>query len=41
MRMSLFFISSRMDWLSKHRAIVDYDEKIVPLKCFDLSELTI
>ena len=39
--MSLFFISSRMDWLSKHRAIVDCDKKIIPLKCFDLSELTV
>ena len=26
-----------MDWLSKHRAIVDYDKKIVLLKCYDLS----
>ena len=30
-----------MDWLSKHRAIVDCDKKIVLLKCFDLSEVTI
>ena len=41
MRMSLFCISSRMDLLSKHRAIVDCDKKIVPLKCSDLSELTV
>ena len=26
-----------MDWLSKHRAIVDCDKKIVLLKCSDLS----
>ena len=30
-----------MDWLSKHRAIVDCDKKIVLLKCSDLSEVTI
>ena len=30
-----------MDWLSKHRAIVDYDKKIVVLKCSDLSEVTV
>ena len=30
-----------MDWLSKHRAIVDCDKKIVRLKCFDLLEVTI
>ena len=30
-----------MDWLSKHRAIVDYDKKIVVLKCFDLSEVVV
>ena len=30
-----------MDWLSKHRAIVDCDKKIVLLKCPDLSELSI
>ena len=30
-----------MDWLSKHRAIVDCDKKIVVLKCFDLLEVTI
>ena len=28
-----------MDWLSKHRAIVDYDKKIVVLKCSELSEV--
>ena len=30
-----------MDWLSKHRAIVDYDKKIVLLKCSDLSEVAV
>ena len=30
-----------MDWLSKHRAIVDCDKKTVRLKCFDLSEVTV
>ena len=30
-----------MDWLSKHRAIVDCDKKIVLLKCSDLSEVII
>ena len=30
-----------MDWLSKHRAIIDSDKKIVMLKCSDLSEVTI
>ena len=30
-----------MDWLSTHRAIVDYDKKIVPLKCSDLSKVTV
>ena len=30
-----------MDWLSKHRAIVDCDKKIFLLKCSDLSEVTI
>ena len=30
-----------MDWLSKHRAIVDCDKKIVMLKCPDLSEVRI
>ena len=39
--MSLFCILSRMDWLSKHRAIVDCDKKIVLLKCLDLSEVTV
>ena len=41
MWMSLFCILSRMDWLSKHRAIVDCDKKIVLLKCSDLSEVTV
>ena len=30
-----------MDWLSKHRTIVDCDKKIVMLKCSDLSEVTV
>ena len=30
-----------MDWLSKHRAIVDCDKKTVRLKCYDLSKVTV
>ena len=30
-----------MDWLSKHRAIVDCDKKTLRLKCFDLSKVTV
>ena len=30
-----------MDWLSKHQAIVDYNKKIVLLKCSDLSKVII
>ena len=30
-----------MDWLSKHRVIVDCDKKRVVLKCSALSEVTI
>ena len=30
-----------MDWLSKHRAIVDCDKKTVVLKCSDLSEVNV
>ena len=30
-----------MDWLSKHRAMVDYDKKTIVLKCFDLSKVTV
>ena len=30
-----------MDWLSKHRTIVNCDKKTVRLKCSDLSEVTI
>ena len=30
-----------MDWLSKHRAIVDCDKKTILLKCSDLLEITI
>ena len=36
-----FDLILRMDWLSKHWAIVDCDKKIVLLKCSDLSEVTI
>ena len=41
MRMPLFCILSRMDWLSKHRAIVDCDKKIVLLKYSYLSEVIV
>ena len=30
-----------MDWLSKHRAIVDCDKKTVVLKCSDLLEVIV
>ena len=30
-----------MDWLSKHRVIVDCDKKTVVLKSSDLSEVTV
>ena len=30
-----------MDWLSKHRAIVDCDKKTILLKYFDLSQVTV
>ena len=30
-----------MDWLSKHRAIIDCDKKTIVLKCSDLSKVTI
>ena len=30
-----------MDWLSKHRAIIDCDKKAVVLKCSDLLEVTV
>ena len=30
-----------MDWLSKHRVIIDCDKKTVVLKCSDLSEATV
>ena len=29
-----------MDWLSKHRAIVECDQKTMALKCLDQSEVT-
>ena len=41
MRMSLFCVLSIMDWLSKHRAIIDCDKNIVLLKCSDLLEVTV
>ena len=30
-----------MDWLSKHRAIVDCDKNTVLLKCYDPLEVTV
>ena len=30
-----------MDWLSKHRAIVDYGQKTVRLRCSDRSEVIV
>ena len=30
-----------MDWLSKHWAIVDCDNKTIVLKCSNLSEVTV
>ena len=30
-----------MDWLSKHRAIVDCDKKTIVIKCYDLLEVTV
>ena len=30
-----------MDWLSKHRAIIDYDKKIAVLRCSDQSEVIV
>ena len=30
-----------MDWLSKHRVIVDCDKKMVLLKCSNISEVTV
>ena len=30
-----------MDWLSKHRVIVDCDKKTILLKCSELSEVTV
>ena len=30
-----------MDWLSKHRAIIDYDKKTVVLRCSDQSEVIV
>ena len=36
-----FDLISGMDWLSKHRAIVDCDKKTTVLKCSDLSEVNV
>ena len=36
-----FDLVLRMDQLSKHRAIIDYDKKIVVLKYSDLLEVTV
>ena len=41
MWISLFCILSIMDWLSKHRVIVDCDKKIVLLKCPNLSKVLV
>ena len=30
-----------MDWLSKHRSIIDYGQKTVVLRCYDQSEVII
>ena len=30
-----------MDWLSKHRAIIDYDKKTLVLRCSDQSEVIV
>ena len=30
-----------MDWLSKHQAIIEFEEKTVMLKCSDLSDVTV
>ena len=30
-----------MDWLSKHRAIIDCDKKTIVLRCFDNSEVIV
>ena len=30
-----------MDWLSKHRAIIDYGQKTIVLRCFDQSEVIV
>ena len=30
-----------MDWLSKHRAIIDYDKKTIVLRCSDQSEVIV
>ena len=30
-----------MDWLSKHRAIIDCDKKTVVLKCSDMLDVTV
>ena len=36
-----FDLTLGMDWLSKHRAIIDCDKKTVVLRCFDQSEVIV
>ena len=36
-----FDLILRMDWLSKHRVIVDCDKRSVVLKCPDQTEVTV
>ena len=36
-----FDLILEMDWLSKHRATVNYDKKTVVLKCSDQSKVTV
>ena len=36
-----FYLILGMDWLSKHRAIIDCDKKIVVLRCSDQSEVIV
>ena len=36
-----FYLILGMDWLSKHRAIIDCDKKTIVLKCSNLSEITV
>ena len=36
-----FHLILGMDWLSKHRAIIDCDKKTVVLRCYDQSEVIV